>query len=115
EIVNCLNVPLRNRNKWYSNSNDKDFWPLEIPSFHRESFFGSSDSAFEGMFSYEIPSTDQTLVIALKVGPVSNSFAAAFSLIPAATEKKDLEALMNPNQWNIHDYKKCCNASKTVE
>ncbi|CAG7825833.1 unnamed protein product, partial [Allacma fusca] len=61
EIVNCLNVPLRNRNKWYSNSNDKDFWPLEIQSFHRESLFGSSDTNFEAMFSYEILSTDLAL------------------------------------------------------
>ncbi|CAG7786738.1 unnamed protein product, partial [Allacma fusca] len=115
EIVNCLNVPLRNRNKFYSNSNDKDLWPLEIPSFHRESFLGSNDSNFEGMFSYEIVSTDLALVIAFKVGPGSNSFAAAFSQIPADTEKKDLEELMNPSQWKIHDYKKCFNASKTFE
>ncbi|CAG7829575.1 unnamed protein product, partial [Allacma fusca] len=115
EIVNCLNVPLRNRNQFYSNSNEKDLWPLEIPSFHRESFLGSSDSNFEGMFSYEILSTDLALVIALKVGPGSNSFAAAFSQIPAVTEKKDLEELMNPSQWKIHDYKKCFNASKTFE
>ncbi|CAG7817202.1 unnamed protein product, partial [Allacma fusca] len=69
EIVNCLNVPLRNRNKFYSNSNDKHFWPLEIQPFHRESFLGSSDTNFEAMFSYEILSTDLALVIALKVGP----------------------------------------------
>ncbi|CAG7733005.1 unnamed protein product, partial [Allacma fusca] len=31
------------------------------------------------------------------------------------TEKKDLEALMNPNEWKIHDYVKYSNASKTLE
>ncbi|CAG7729958.1 unnamed protein product, partial [Allacma fusca] len=115
EIVNCLNVPLRNRNKFYSNSNDKDFWPLEIQPFYRESFLGSSDTNLEAMFSYEILSTDLALVIALKVGPGTNSFAAAFSQIPAVTEKKDLEALMNPNEWKIHEYVKYSNASKTLE
>ncbi|CAG7724579.1 unnamed protein product [Allacma fusca] len=115
EFVNCLNVPLRNRNKFYSNSNDKDFVPPEIQSFHRESFLGSSDTNLEAMFSYEILSTDLALVIALKVGPGTNSFAAAFTEIPAVTEKKDLEALMNPNEWKIHDYVKYSNASKTLE
>ncbi|CAG7819177.1 unnamed protein product [Allacma fusca] len=115
EIANFLNVPLRNRNKFYCNSNDKDFWPLEIQSFHRETFLGSSDTNFKAMFSYEILSTDLALVIALKVGPGYNSFAAAFSQIPAFTEKKDLKALMNPSEWKIHDYKKCSDASKTVE
>ncbi|CAG7723786.1 unnamed protein product, partial [Allacma fusca] len=114
-IANFLNVPLRNTNKFYSNSNDKDFWPLEIQSFHRETFLGSSDTNFEAMFSYEIFSTDLALVIALKVGPGSNSFAAAFSQIPVFTEKKDHKALMNPSEWKIHDYKKCSDASKTVE
>ncbi|CAG7698760.1 unnamed protein product, partial [Allacma fusca] len=47
EIVNCLNVPLRNRNKSYSTSNDEDFWPPEIQSFYRESFLGSSDTSLE--------------------------------------------------------------------
>jgi len=115
EIVNCLNVPLRNRNKFYSNSNDKDFWPLEIQSFHRESFLGSSDTNFEAMFSYEILSTDLALVIALKVGPGTNSFAASFAQIPAVTEKKDLEALMNPNEWKVHEYVKYSNTSKTLD
>ncbi|CAG7830202.1 unnamed protein product [Allacma fusca] len=115
EIVNHLNVPLRNRNNFYSNSNDKDYLPLEIQSFHRERFLGSSDTNLEAMFSYEILSTDLALVIALKVGPGTNSFAAAFSQIPAVTEKKDLEALMNPSQWKIHNYKKHSNASKTLE
>ncbi|CAG7786030.1 unnamed protein product [Allacma fusca] len=115
EIVNCLNVPLRNRNEFYSNSNDNDFWPLEIQSFHRETFSGSSDSNLETMFSYEILSTDLALVIASKVGPGTNSFAATFSEIPAVTEKKDLEAWMDPSQWKIHDYKKYLNASKTLE
>ncbi|CAG7832459.1 unnamed protein product [Allacma fusca] len=115
EIANFLNVPLRNGNKFYSNSKDKDFWPLEIQSFQRETIFGSSDTNLKAMFSYEIVSTDLALVIALKVGPGSNSFAAAFSQIPAFTEKKDLKALMNPSEWKIHDYKKCSDASKTVE
>ncbi|CAG7723580.1 unnamed protein product, partial [Allacma fusca] len=39
----------------------KDFWPLEIQSFHRESFLGSSDTNLEAMFSYEILSTDLAL------------------------------------------------------
>jgi len=115
EIANCLNVPLRNRNKLYSNFNDKDFCPLEIQPFHRESFLGSSDTYLEAMFSYEIDSTDLALVIALKVVPGANSCAAAFSQIPAVTEKKDLEALMNPGQWKIHDYKTVLNASNTLE
>ncbi|CAG7717689.1 unnamed protein product, partial [Allacma fusca] len=114
EIVNCLNVPLRKRNIWYFNSNDKDIWPLEIESFQRESFLGSSDMNFEAMFSYEIVSTDLALVIAFKVGS-GNSFAAAFSLIPAVAGKNELQALMNRNEWKIHDYKKHSNASKTSE
>ncbi|CAG7819178.1 unnamed protein product [Allacma fusca] len=61
EIVNCLSVPLRNKNKWYCNSNDKDSLPLEIQSFNRESFLGSSDTKFKAMFSYEILSTDLAL------------------------------------------------------
>ncbi|CAG7734357.1 unnamed protein product, partial [Allacma fusca] len=59
EIANCLNVPLRNGNELYSN--DKNFWPLEIQSFHRETFLGSSDTNFKAMFSYEIVSTDLAL------------------------------------------------------
>ncbi|CAG7833800.1 unnamed protein product [Allacma fusca] len=115
EIANCLNVPLRNRNKWYSNSNKNDFWPLEIQSFHRESFLGSSVTNFDAIFAYEIVSTDLALIIALKVGPGTNSFAAAFSQIPAVNGKNELEALMNPNEWKIHNYKKCSNASKALE
>ncbi|CAG7826317.1 unnamed protein product, partial [Allacma fusca] len=114
-IENCLNVPLRNRNKFYSNSSDKDFWPLEIQSFHRETFLGSSDTKFEAMFSYEILSSDLALVIALKVGPGTNSFAAAFSQIPAVSGKNELEVLMNSNDWKVHGYKKCSNAINTLE
>ncbi|CAG7816950.1 unnamed protein product, partial [Allacma fusca] len=73
------------------------------------------ETNLEAMFSYEILSTDLALVIGLKVGPGTNSFAATLSEIPAVTEKKDLEALMDPSQWKIHDYKKYLNASKTLE
>ncbi|CAG7662399.1 unnamed protein product, partial [Allacma fusca] len=31
------------------------------------------------------------------------------------TEKNDLEALMNPNKWKIHEYVKSSNASKTLD
>ncbi|CAG7709335.1 unnamed protein product, partial [Allacma fusca] len=115
EMVNCLNVPLIIRNKYYSNSIGKDFPPLEIRSFHRKNFLASSDTSFEAIFAYEIFSTDLAFGIGLKVGPGTNSFAAAFSQIPAVTEKNELEALKNPSQWKIHDYKKTLRASNTLE
>ncbi|CAG7819191.1 unnamed protein product, partial [Allacma fusca] len=41
EIVNCLSVPLRNRNRWYCNSENNTFLSMEILPLHRESFFAS--------------------------------------------------------------------------
>ncbi|CAG7733518.1 unnamed protein product, partial [Allacma fusca] len=31
------------------------------------------------------------------------------------TEKKDLEALMSPNEWKVHEYVKYSNTSKTLD
>ncbi|CAG7816531.1 unnamed protein product [Allacma fusca] len=70
EIVNCLNVSLKNRNQ--------------------------CEKAF----------SDQGIRILKQ---------SAFTQIPAVTDKKDLEALMNPSQWKIHDYKKYSNGSKVLE
>ncbi|CAG7719314.1 unnamed protein product, partial [Allacma fusca] len=61
EIVNCLGVPLSNRNNWYCNSEANIFLPLEILPLHRESFFASDETNLESMFSYEIISTDIAL------------------------------------------------------
>ncbi|CAG7676184.1 unnamed protein product, partial [Allacma fusca] len=52
EIVNCLNVSLRNRKNWYSNSDRKDVVTLEILPLHRECFYASDETSFEAMFSY---------------------------------------------------------------
>ncbi|CAG7828014.1 unnamed protein product [Allacma fusca] len=115
EIVNCLSVPLSNQNNWYCNSEENNLLPLEILPVHRERFFASGETNFEAMFSYEIISTDLALVIALKVGSGGKSFAAAFLPIPAVTEKKDLDALMEEKHWKTHEYKKNANANEGMQ
>ncbi|CAG7831704.1 unnamed protein product, partial [Allacma fusca] len=112
EIVNCLSVPLSNRGSWCCNSQANIFLPMEILSLHRESFFASDDTTLEAMFSYEIISTDLALVIALKMGSGGKLFAAAFVPFPVITGKKELEELMDGNQWKTHDYKKYSKASQ---
>ncbi|CAG7733145.1 unnamed protein product [Allacma fusca] len=113
EIVNCLSVPLSNQGSWCCNSQANNFLPveMEILSLHRESFFASDDTNLEAIFSYEIISTDLALVIALKMGSGGKSFAAAFVPFPVITGKKELEDLMDENQWKTHDYKKYSKAS----
>ncbi|CAG7830495.1 unnamed protein product [Allacma fusca] len=115
EIVNCLSVRLSKRNNWYCNSKENNALPLEILPLHRESLFVSGETNLEAMFCYEIISTDLALVIALKVGSGGKSFAAAFVPIPAVTEKKELKALMDENQWKTHDYKKNANANEGLQ
>ncbi|CAG7824380.1 unnamed protein product, partial [Allacma fusca] len=115
EIVNCLSIPLRNQSIWYCNSENNNFLPLGILPLHRESFLGSDETIFEAIFSYEIMSTDLALVIALKVGSGCKSFAATFVPIPAITEKKELEELMNRNDWKTHDYKIYSNTSEGAQ
>ncbi|CAG7825096.1 unnamed protein product [Allacma fusca] len=114
-IVNCLSVRLSNRNSWYCSSEANNPLPLEILSLHRKSFFASEETNLEAIFSYEIISTNLALVIALKVVSGGNSFAAAFVPIPAVTEKKELEALMDGNQWKSHDHKKFSNANEGMQ
>ncbi|CAG7829540.1 unnamed protein product, partial [Allacma fusca] len=115
EIVNCLGVCLNNRNSYFCNSEDNNLLPLEILPLHRESFFASDETSLEAIFSYEIFSTDLAIVIALKVGSGGKSFAAAFVPIPAVTDKTELEALMDENQWKTHDYRINSNASEGVQ
>ncbi|CAG7826630.1 unnamed protein product [Allacma fusca] len=106
ETVNCLSVPLNNRNGWCRNSEAKNVLPMQILPLHRERFFMSDEIILEAMFSYEIISTDLALVIALKVGCGGKSFAAAFMPFPVVTGKKQVEELLDENQWKTHDYKK---------
>ncbi|CAG7731438.1 unnamed protein product [Allacma fusca] len=115
EIVNCLSVPLRNRNRWYCNSENNTFLSMEILPLHRESFFASDQTNLKVMISYEIISTDLNLVIGLKLGPGGKSFAAAFVRFPVVTGKKKLEKLMDENQWKIHDYKTILKASEGMK
>ncbi|CAG7733144.1 unnamed protein product [Allacma fusca] len=115
EIVNCLSVPLRNRNRWYSNSENNTFLSMEVLPLHREMFFASDQTNLKVMISYEIISTDLNLVIGLKLGPGGKSFAAAFVRFPVVTGKKKLEKLMDENQWKIHDYKTISKPSEGMQ
>jgi len=115
QIANCLSVPLSNRKIWCCNSEDNNVLPLEILPLHRESLFVSGETNLEAIFSYGIISTDLALVIALKVGSGGKSFAAAFVPSPTVTGKKELEALMDGNQWKSQDYRKNSNASEGMQ
>ncbi|CAG7710373.1 unnamed protein product, partial [Allacma fusca] len=115
EIVNCLGVPLSNHKSWDCNSEVNNFLPPEIFPLHRESFSASDEMNLEATFSYEIFSTDLAIVIALKVGSGGKSFAAGFLRIPDATGEKELEALMDENQWKTHDYKTNANANEGMQ
>jgi hypothetical protein len=106
EIANCLNSTLKNRSGFFSILALNNNIPGEIRPFHRESFFAPYPTIVEATLCYEIESTDLCLLISIRIEAGNNSFVAAFAPIPAEENMEQLVALMQPNGWTTHLYRK---------